>query len=523
MSSLIPHPTLRLIAKFSRFRYKIRLCAPTAVVEHAEQIPVTYLNKGQTYTLSITDSNPPSLNSEPVKYRVYVRVSFDGEEQRCNPAAYWQLWKERWCSNKGIHRGEEALAVEYDDKFHESNKDFHDRIRIERTMIDGFCITWTANLASNLPNCSIPVRFNFVSTDFQRSKGVKGMPVRLGVKTQILAPDVDVSKSLTSEMCYCKVKLFRDHGAERRMSHDVLSVKKTIAKLELQIANHGKGSEYDRRKRRRTRSKRLYNGLLCESRPGDNLRAEIRILESMFSSTHPVSVLGLRGDATDDPDLYPIWLPGDLVPLKNLDFTPTKSTSDESAADIVVPSIPPLVLSPSNNSVAVTASPGHPCLVNTSKMSAAATAISPCARSVSEQGIMAIDYIAGHYPKAIACLYIKFATTQSRKRAYYHAVYLTERTERCLMHKLAEKQRIDPAKIVRVLHVNKAGLQIMVDDDFVRELSEGQNMVAELEVIHESHSTTGTSSHSNAVADSECTTSTTTSSSSMRVEIRLIY
>lgn len=42
------------------------------------------------------------------------------------------------------------------------------------------------------------------------------------------------------------------------------------------------------------------------------------------------------------------------------------------------------------------------------------------------------------------------------------------------------KQRIDPQRIIRVLLVKENGLRIMVDDDVVRELPDGQDMVAEI-------------------------------------------
>lgn len=45
------------------------------------------------------------------------------------------------------------------------------------------------------------------------------------------------------------------------------------------------------------------------------------------------------------------------------------------------------------------------------------------------------------------------------------------------MRKISEKGHLDPARIVRILHVNKNGLRIMVDDDVVRELPEGQDMI----------------------------------------------
>lgn len=58
------------------------------------------------------------------------------------------------------------------------------------------------------------------------------------------------------------------------------------------------------------------------------------------------------------------------------------------------------------------------------------------------------------------------------------------------------KQRIDPQRIVRVLHVKQNGLKIMVDDDVVRELPDGQDMVVE---ISEASSIEGSGNLSSAV------------------------
>jgi hypothetical protein len=48
------------------------------------------------------------------------------------------------------------------------------------------------------------------------------------------------------------------------------------------------------------------------------------------------------------------------------------------------------------------------------------------------------------------------------------------------MKKISEKHHIDPSRVVRVLHVKENGMRIMVDDDVVRELPEGQDMVADI-------------------------------------------
>jgi hypothetical protein len=58
------------------------------------------------------------------------------------------------------------------------------------------------------------------------------------------------------------------------------------------------------------------------------------------------------------------------------------------------------------------------------------------------------------------------------------------------MSKISEKHKIDPERIVRVLRINRAGLKIMVDDDIVRELPDGQDMVAEFSEASRSEGTT---------------------------------
>ena len=68
-------------------------------------------------------------------------------------------------------------------------------------------------------------------------------------------------------------------------------------------------------------------------------------------------------------------------------------------------------------------------------------------------------------------------------KPYYRAVYLSQRTVRDLVAGIADKFNMDPDRISRVTHVNAKGLQIIVDEDVVRELQEGQDMVVEFTPI----------------------------------------
>jgi hypothetical protein len=297
------------------------------MVKNTSEIPVTYLNKGQAYNLSVIDTSPPIVNHEPLRYRTFIRVSFEEREQRMKPSACWQLWKEGRGTTEAHQRGGKLLAVEYVDPLQGGSDAHRNRqVQVESMLVDGFCVTWTANPTTGAAECNIPVRFNFLSTDFSHSKGVKGIPVRLCAKTELLSPGEEAGVSRDTELSYCKVKLFRDHGAERKLSNDVAHVKKTIDKLKQQISQAEMGG-FTKRKRGNNASaakgsdkssshKRTWS-LDSEDVPPekvsleDDLQAKLATMQEMFSSTRSVSIFGLRGDKFDDPDLYPIQLSGD--------------------------------------------------------------------------------------------------------------------------------------------------------------------------------------------------------------------
>jgi hypothetical protein len=332
-----------------RFRFHTTLSAPTAMVRHSDEIPITYLNKGQAYTMSIWDTVPPMAQNGPLKYRTYVRVSFEDEQQRARPGACWQLWKEGRGSNEAHQRGGRLLAVEHVEPNQGGEDDLRKpQIQLEKASFDGFAVTWYPSAVNGGPDCSISIRFNFLSTDFSHSKGVKGIPVRLCAKTELLTATTTASNQ--PEVCYSKVKLFRDHGAERKLSNDVAHVKKTMDKLKQQIAQAeaGLGSAG---KRRRSGS----IAKASSSRPGkvlkhkrtwsvdseaegmkfsaeEDLQMKLVSMQDMFSSTRPVSVLFLRGDPEDDPDLHPVKLPGDDPEGKEIVRTTTWE-SRQSASD----------------------------------------------------------------------------------------------------------------------------------------------------------------------------------------------
>lgn len=307
------------------------------------------------------------MSSKVAQYRTHIRISFQEKEQRAKPGACWQLWKEGRGSSEAHQRGGKLQAVEYVDPFQGGDGDRQGRqIRVESTSFDGFCITWTANPTTGASDCTIPVRFNFLSTDFSHSKGVKGIPVRLCAKTELVSDTESPDLERDAEVCYCQVKLFRDHGAERKLSNDVAHVKKTMEKLRQQImqaemggGNNGKrkranafnGPDY--RPSKVTKHKRTWSMDLQEGSERmtleDDLRGKLAAMQEMFTSTRPISHLNLQGDEQDDPDLFPVHLPSDVPDLSRKSGLQTRTQS--SAEDAM--------LSPANSNLSTNQTPAN--------------------------------------------------------------------------------------------------------------------------------------------------------------------
>ncbi|KFZ07948.1 hypothetical protein V501_06163 [Pseudogymnoascus sp. VKM F-4519 (FW-2642)] len=69
-------------------------------------------------------------------------------------------------------------------------------------------------------------------------------------KTEVLTIGSPHPVPGSSEVVYCTVKLFREHGVERKLSNDVQHVKKIIERLKQQIAQLETGIEdFSTRKR----------------------------------------------------------------------------------------------------------------------------------------------------------------------------------------------------------------------------------------------------------------------------------
>lgn len=555
------------------FRYRVTLNAPTAMIKDSDEIPVTYLNKGQAYAVSISDSMGLGPAAGPIKYRTVIRISFEDEQQRQRPSACWQLWKEGRGLAESHLRGGKLQAVEYVDPNQGGDEETkRPRVELEAASFDCFSVTWTPSAGSSSADCSVAVRFNFLSTDFSHSKGVKGIPVRLCAKTEIISSGTpDSPPAPTAEVCFCKVKLFRDHGAERKLSNDVAHIKKTIDKLNQQITQAENGlKDLGKRKRsgadkggsHRAGKVQKHKRTWSVSSQGSNgrppveedLHMKLATMQDMFTSTRPVSVLYLKGYEQDDPDVFPVSLPGEPIDSTKVGQSDRKALSESTPTNSYIASP-----SPSSRSMPSDSRPCEPSSfqkpapfnsnqhlpneweqqlvrhqftsTNFSGFPSSNTAIKVPKGHTDESmsnWIEAFEVDPSYKApaekpiKPIACFYVLIKVIgDTAGEDYYRAVYLMERTVKDLITSIAMKCGVDPRHVTRTLRVNSRGLKIMVDDEVVGELPEGQDMIVEFAQVNAS--TAFKQEAGSGASTPKATQTPTKSTSSAALEMRLLF
>ncbi|KAF9086594.1 grainyhead-like [Mortierella sp. AD031] len=188
----------------SNLRFRITLEAQTAAMQRQDETPVTYLNKGQFYTVVLEDTEEYDGDITSV-----IKVTFHDASHRRLAARYWSFWLSQQ-SNPKVAR---ALDIE---KASSSGM-----MEVQSKTFDRISFKWNGKAGAKLM-----VRFNCLSTDFSRIKGVKGIPLRVHMDTT-----ADNGDEHSMERSFAKIKLFRDKGAERKNKDDHKHLEKMWDKM----------------------------------------------------------------------------------------------------------------------------------------------------------------------------------------------------------------------------------------------------------------------------------------------------
>ncbi|GAA5802701.1 hypothetical protein HPULCUR_008175 [Helicostylum pulchrum] len=196
-----------------RLRFDIILEAATAVTQKAEESAITYLNRGQVYGIQLNDKQ--GLNKIITST---LSIAFHSSSHRRIAESYWKFWV-------GQQKQTEVRAIDIDASQSTGISD------LKFPSFDKITFNWNGRFGSK-----IYVRFKCLSTDFSRIKGVKGIPLRTQMESHI-EENTSTGTPQIDEVCFCKVKLFRDKGAERKNKDDAKQISKQLEKV------YGKANE----------------------------------------------------------------------------------------------------------------------------------------------------------------------------------------------------------------------------------------------------------------------------------------
>ncbi|XP_072530806.1 grainyhead-like transcription factor 2b [Salminus brasiliensis] len=160
--------------------------------------PMTYLNKGQFYGITLNETGSNKRLRHPIsKLRSVIMVVFSEDKNRDEQLKYWRYWHSRQHTAK-----QRVLDIaDYKESFNTIGN-------IEEIAYNAVSFTWDVN-----EEAKIFITVNCLSTDFSSQKGVKGLPLMIQIDTY----SYNNRSNKPLHRAYCQIKVFCDKGAERKI------------------------------------------------------------------------------------------------------------------------------------------------------------------------------------------------------------------------------------------------------------------------------------------------------------------
>lgn len=426
-------------------RFIHKLDAPAAVFRESKGSAVTYLNKGAHYSLLVEDTLHLGQKSGNVLYCTTIQVAFDSESRREQPLASWRLWDQNRGADEGHLFERRFQAIEYLGSHNSDSSQYMSNIQVVHS--DGFSLVWSAD--GNLQkHCSIQFQLNFLSTDFSHAKGVHGSTMRLCAKTEEVSTVSLRFPATDPGINYCRIQIFRSHGAERKTSNETAAIAERIARLTQKLQS-SQLSSYKKNDIGEGKSKRIRNlGKVKE----DALRSRREELQSRCTTSQRYSILDQQGEKQRHCDWYPEKCGSSEKGRQ--DSNQLRSPSGNSASMALTEEIMTrLMRSPVYSSRSISEKSGH------------ATAKAASQWSLDDSSMQEKD-------ARVACFYARSVDCER-----YRPIYLSERSANEFTRRVAAAVSIDATKVLRSIWLNDRGFNIMIDDDVVQNMKEGQGML----------------------------------------------
>ncbi|XP_043995360.1 grainyhead-like transcription factor 2b [Gambusia affinis] len=160
--------------------------------------PMTYLNKGQFYAVTLSELSANKRLRHPIsKVRSVIMVVFSEDKNRDEQLKYWKYWHSRQHTAK-----QRVLDIaDYKESFNTIGN-------IEEIAYNAISFTWDVN-----EEAKIFITVNCLSTDFSSQKGVKGLPLMIQIDTY----SYNNRSNKPLHRAYSQIKVFCDKGAERKI------------------------------------------------------------------------------------------------------------------------------------------------------------------------------------------------------------------------------------------------------------------------------------------------------------------